>query len=258
MGLPHTGGGCGEFYLAQDKALTKKLLAYEAILYPKFAVFTKEQSLETGGNLRLPLFVKPLRADASIGIDEGALCRDATSLMRRVLKIHDEQNDSALAEEYIDGREIYVGVLGNDEPLALPPIEIDFSGLPEGAPRVLDSKAKWAKESDEYRGTNAIVAELSDELRARLQKIAIDACRALRVRDYGRVDLRLTDTGEIYVLEVNPSCYLERESELAMAARAAEIEYDDLIQRIVHAAVARFKSSRRGEARRMRAQSRAR
>ena len=147
------------------------------------------------------------------------------ALMERVTAIRKELNDSALAEEYIEGREFYVGVLGNGQPKALPPIEVDFTGFPEGVPKVLDSKAKWDEGSKEYKGTKSVLANLPDELRARLQKVAVDAFRALRVRDYGRVDLRLTDTGDIYVLEVNASCYLERSSEFAMSAAAAGLDY---------------------------------
>jgi D-alanine-D-alanine ligase len=122
-------------------------------------------------------------------------------------------------------------------------VELDFSGLPEGALKVLDNKAKWDTESAQYRGTRSVVATLPDELRARLQKVSVDAYRALRVRDYGRVDLRLTDTGEIYVLEVNAGCYLARDSEFAMAAAAAGIEYPTLIKRIVDLACERYKHS---------------
>jgi D-alanine-D-alanine ligase len=182
--------------------------------------------------------------DASIGIDGDALVRDANALMRRVLLIHDEIDDDALAEEYIEGRELYVGVIGNGDAQALPPVEIDFSGFPEGAPRVLDEKAKWDAGSPEFRGTRSVLAELPDELRARVSKVAVSAYRALRVRDYGRVDLRVADTGEIYVLEVNASCYLERGSELAMAARAAGIEFDELIERIALMARDRATGSR--------------
>jgi D-alanine-D-alanine ligase len=159
-----------------------------------------------------------------------------------VLMIHKKVGDSALAEEFIEGREFYVGVLGNQETTVFPPIEMDFSKLPEGAPRVLDSKAKWDKNSAEYKGTEAKLAELPDETRAKLQKVAVDAYRALRVRDYGRVDLRLTETGEIYVIEVNASCYLEKSSEFATAAAAADLDYPALINRIVELAQARFKS----------------
>src|SRR5947209_14346855 len=118
---------------------------------------------------------------------------------------------------------------------------MDFSGLPEGTPHILDARAKWAKRSAEYQGTRAVVADLSDELKAKVQKVALDAYRALRVRDYGRIDLRLTPTGDVYVIEVNASCYLEQSSEFAMAAAAAGIEYPDLINRIVDLAVERRK-----------------
>lgn len=236
----YTGSGPGELFLRQDKGLAKKVLAFENILYPHFAIFSKDSDFETAGKLRMPLFVKPLTADASIGIDGDSLVRDAIALMKRVIAIHEEVNDSALVEEYIEGREFYVGVLGNREPLALPPIEMDFSGLPEGMPRILGSKAKWAPGSVEYKGTQAILPELPDELRARLQKAAVDAYRALRVRDYGRVDLRLTETGDIYVIEVNANCYLEKGSELATAAAAAGFEYPQLIQKIVDLAAERY------------------
>src|SRR3954452_1819333 len=240
LGLHYTGGGPGELYLRQDKGLAKKALAFEKILFPHFAVFSQDADFETAGNLRMPLFVKPLTADASIGIDGESLVRDTTSLMKRVLLIHDKVKDSALVEEYIEGREFYVGVLGNREPIAFPPIEMDFSGLPEGIPHVAGTKAKWKKNSVEYKGTKSVLADIPDELRAKLQKAALDPYRALHVRHYGRVDRRLTDTGEIYVIEVNASCYLEAESEFAMGAKAAGIEFSELVQKIVDLAVERY------------------
>jgi len=239
-GLKYTGSGPGELYLSQDKGLTKKLLAFEDILYPRFLVFSRGEAFETGGNLRMPLFVKPLRSDSSLGIGGKSQVHDAVALMERVAYIRKELNDSALAEEYIEGREFFVGVLGNAQAKALPPVEVDFTGFPEGVPKVLDSKAKWDVRSKEYKGTKSVLANLPDELRARLQKVAVDAYRALRVRDYGRVDLRLTDTGDIYVLEVNASCYLERSSEFAMAAAAAGMDYPQLIERIVQLALERY------------------
>lgn len=240
LGYRHSGGGPGEMYLAQDKALAKKILAYEGILYPRFAVFTSGSDFETGGNLKLPLFVKPLRMDASIGIDGKALVTDLAQLLQRVTMIQGELGDAALAEEYIDGREFAVGVVGNKAPLALPPIEIDFTGFPEGKPRILDSRAKWEEGTAEFKGTRSIIPELPDELRARLHKVSLDAYRALRVKDYGRVDLRLTPTGDIYVLEVNASCYLEATSDLAFAAAHAGISHDELIGKIVAASLERY------------------
>lgn len=239
LNAPYTGGGPGEFYLQEDKALTKKLLAFDHIPYPDFAVFSKDADLETGGQLRLPLFVKPLRMDASIGIGAKSIVRSVHDMMRRVLEIHDKVNDSALVEEYIEGREFYIGVLGNQEPIAFPPIEMDFSGMPDGMPHVMDARAKWNEKSLEYKGTRAVVAEIPDELRARLQKVALDAYRALRVRDYGRIDLRLAEDGEIYVIEVNASCYLEQTGEFATAAAASGMDYVALINRIAELALER-------------------
>jgi D-alanine-D-alanine ligase len=239
MGLCYTGCGPGEAYLQQDKGLAKKLLAFDQIRYPDFAVFSADSTFETGGNLHMPLFVKPLRADASIGIDGGSLVHTSTDLMKRVVYIHEELHDSALAEEYIEGREFYVGVLGNQEPVALPAIEMDFSRLHPSKPRIADAKAKWEKGTAEYRGTRSVLADIPPDLVAKLNQAAIGAYRALRVRDYGRVDFRVTDSGEAYVIEVNASCYLERSSEFAVAAKAAGIEYADLIDRIARLAVER-------------------
>jgi D-alanine-D-alanine ligase len=239
--IPYTGGGPGELYLQEDKALAKKLLAYENVLYPDFAAFAPNADFETGGKLRMPLFVKPARSDASIGIDaEQSLVRNTQELLKQVVAIHEQFNDTALAEEYIEGREFYVGVLGNLEPMAFPPIEMDFSGMPEGMPRVLDNKAKWDASSAQFQGTKSVLADVEPELRAKLQKVAVAAYRALRVRDYGRIDLRLTESGDIYVIEVNANCYLERKSEFAMAAAAAGFEYPALIRRITELALERW------------------
>ena len=190
--VPYTGGGPGEIFLQEDKALTKKLLAFEGIRFPDFATFPANANFETGGNLRMPLFIKPLRMDASIGIDERSLVRNTQQMMERVLYIQKTFGDAALAEEYIEGREFYVGVLGNDELIAFPPIEMDFSGLKEGSLKVMDSQAKFNTNSERFHGTKAVVAAIEPELRAKLQKASIEAYRALRVCDYGRVDLRLT------------------------------------------------------------------
>jgi D-alanine-D-alanine ligase len=239
LGVPYTGGGPGELFLQTDKGLAKKLLAFEKIPCPDFAVFGQSTDLETGGHLRLPLFVKPLRMEASIGIDARSLVHTPQEMMERIGHIHAKVHDSALVEEYIEGREFYIGILGNAEPEAFPPVEMDFSGLPNGKAHVVDARAKWSKNSVEYRGTRAVLAELPDDLTARLQKVALCAYRALRVRDYGRVDLRLTPDGEVYVIEVNASCYLEKTGEFATAAAAAGCDYPQLIGRIVDLAIQR-------------------
>jgi D-alanine-D-alanine ligase len=248
--IPYTGGGPGEIYLQEDKALTKKLLAFERIPYPDFATFAPNADFETGGNLRMPLFVKPLRMDASIGIDERSLVRNTQQLMERVAYVHKTFGDAALAEEFIDGREFYVSVLGNQDPVVLPTIEMDFSGLTEGSLRVMDNKAKFDHTSDRFHGTKAVLATLEPGVEARLQRASMDAYRALRVRDYGRIDLRLTETGDVYVIEVNANCYLEQHSEFATAAAAQGIAYPELVNRIADLAIERSKQRKSAQRRR--------
>jgi D-alanine-D-alanine ligase len=253
--IPYTGGGPGEIFLQEDNALTKKLLAFEGIRYPDFATFPVDANFETGGNLRMPLFVKPLRMDASIGIDEKSLVRNTQQMMERVLYIQRTFGDAALAEEYIEGREFYVGVMGNGELMAFPPIEMDFSGLKEGSLKVMDNSAKFDQNSERFHGTKAVVATLEPELKAKLHRASVDAYRALRVCDYGRVDLRLTESGEVYVIEVNASCYLDHESEFATAAAAHGIAYPQLVNRIAELAVERWKHRSRAQKRRKKARS---
>lgn len=251
LDIPYTGSGAGELYLQEDKSLTKKLLAFENVQCPDFVVFSPQAELETGGKLRMPLFVKPMRMDSSFGIDGAlSLVRNTSELMERVQEIHKKFQDAALCEQYIEGREFYVGILGNQLPQAFPPVEMDFSKMPDGVPHVMDAKAKFDESTPEYQGSRPVVAEISDELRAKLQQVALDSYRALRIRDYGRVDVRLAESGEIYVIEVNANCYLERDSEYAMAARAAGLEYPQLIGKIVEHALERHKQGKTGVVRR--------
>jgi len=238
--LPYTGGGPGGLFLRGHKSLVKKILAYEKINCPDFAVFSLDADLETGGNLRLPVFVKPLERDCSVGIGPEALVRTTSEMIERVRFIHKKVEDSALVEEYVEGREFFVGVLGNRDRVAFPPVEMDFSGMPDGAPHILDYKAKWEEDSAEYKGTRAVMPDLPDELKARLQEVAVNACRALMVRDFARVDLRLKDTGDIYVIEVNSPCDLDPTGEFASGARAGGLEYPALINRIVELAIERY------------------
>jgi D-alanine-D-alanine ligase len=247
--LPYTGGGPGELYIRGNKILAKKILAYEKLKCPDFAVFYRDANLETGGHLHLPVIVKPLERDGSVGIGPEALVHSVTEMMERVLFIYQKVQDSALVEEYIEGREFFVGVLGNRESVAFPPVEMDFSGLPEGAPRVLDYKAKWDQGSAEFKGTRAVVPKLAEDLQARLQKAALAACRAVLVRDYARVDLRVTDAQEVYVLEVNANCDLGSASEFATGAQASGLAYTSLINRIAELAVERRRLPRPAGAR---------
>jgi D-alanine-D-alanine ligase len=236
MGVPFTGADPGGLYMAQDKVLTKKLLHFHGVKYPQYLTFAPDR-IETGGNLRFPLFVKPTRADASLGITEASLVQDFKSLVERVSYVHATFGGAALAEEYIDGREYYVSVVGHLNPRPLSLVEMDFSGLPPNALPVASYDAKWNARTRAYKGTRSIIAtNISEELASRVHAAAREAYLALQLRDYGRVDVRVTKGGDVYVIEVNPNPYLARDAELAMAAENSGMAYDELIEHIVEMA----------------------
>lgn len=236
--VPFTGSGTAGLLLAQDKAIAKKLFSFHRVPCPDFAVFHGD-NLDFSGRLRFPLFVKPLRADASIGIAPESIVHDVQELLERVRYVH-SLGDAALAEEYIEGRELYVGVVGGDRPMALPVVELQFRGAyPKGRPRIADWNSKFEKDTPEFKGTRSVIARVSAELRQRIQTLAVDAFEALQLRDYARVDFRLDPHGNPYVLEINPNPYLEQSAEFAMAAKAEGIEYPQLIERILKLATER-------------------
>jgi D-alanine-D-alanine ligase len=161
--------------------------------------------------------------------------------MERIDYIHAQFDSPALIEEYIEGRELYVGVLGNGPPVALPVIEMDLSKLPEGTPRIAGSEVKWEEDTEAYKKTWPFVPDnLDDELVRGLQEKAVQAYQALQLRDYGRIDFRLATDGTVHVLEVNPNPYLLPSAEFAMAAKESGRSYADLVGEIVEAALARY------------------
>jgi D-alanine-D-alanine ligase len=235
-GQRFTGTGPLGMMLRQDKAITKKLLQFHGVRCPKFAIFDPH-NLEFAGRMHFPLFVKPMRGDASIGIHDSSLVRDYDALIERVNAIHTQLQDAALVEEYIEGREFYVGVLGNSPPEALPVIELDFSKLPSQFPHIYGWEAKFDHTSQQYDTVNAIVAtDLQPDIRGRITMAALEAVYALQVRDYARVDIRLSADGTPYVVEVNANPYLERTSAFCIAALQAGMGYNTVINRIAHIA----------------------
>jgi len=242
MGLRFTGTGPAGMAFRQDKAVTKKLLAFHDVPCPNYATFASDK-LEFAGKMRFPLFVKPLRHDASAGVDTSSLVNDYSSLMKRIDYIQKELHDTALVEEYIEGREFYVSVLGNRPAEALPLIELDFSKLPEGYPKIYSEKAKFDEDSKEFNMINyGVATDLTPELRNRITMVGIKAANALQVYDYARVDIRLAQDGIPYVVEVNANPYLERTAEFSVAALQAGMGYSNLINRIVEIAWERWEN----------------
>jgi D-alanine-D-alanine ligase len=239
LGQPFTGTGPAGMALRQDKAITKKLLKFHGVPYPNYATFDKD-NLEFAGKMRFPLFVKPLHGDTSIGIDDSSLVTEYSKLVERIGFIQTHLKVPALVEEYIEGREFYVGILGNDAAEILPVMELDFAKLPDGHPRIYGHEAKSDISSPQFGSVNAIVAtELIPEVRARLIMAGREAAYALKVQDYARVDIRLSADGIPMIVEVNANPYLERTSAFALAALQAGMGYTTLINRIVEIAMKR-------------------
>jgi D-alanine-D-alanine ligase len=244
LGLRYTGSSPAGLLLAGDKTLTKKILRLHDIRTPEFATIYRG-ALDWAGDLAFPLIVKPPQEDASIGITSSSLVQDLKELFGKIDELQSEFQAPVLVEEFVDGREFYVGVLGNVSPEPLPAIELDFSALPAGRPRIASWDAKWGTDGqgagEEFAGTKSVFPEgMAEDLVKRMQAIAVECFQALRLRDYARIDLRVTPSGDVYVIEVNPNCYLERESEFARAAERAGHSYDALISRIVDLAAARY------------------
>src|SRR5215813_951885 len=233
LGRPYTGAGPQGLYLAQDKVLAKKLFAFHGIKTPFFAI-CYQGALEHSHDISFPLIVKPSAEDASIGIDKDSVVNTVKELMERIHYVQEEFDSPALVEEYIEGREIYAGILGNLSPEVLPLVELDLSKLPAGMPKVAGTEVKWEKESEAYKSTkSAPVEDLDEEITERMGEIALSAYRILKLRDYGRIDMRLTDKGEIYVIEANPNPWLSSNSEFFMAAKKSGRSYADMVAAIV-------------------------
>jgi len=241
LGLRYTGAGPHGIFLSQDKAIAKKIFAFHGIKTPFFAASYRGR-VEHADNISFPLIVKPSWEDGSIGIDAGSVVTNIKEMMERVEYIQNEFDSPALIEEYIEGREIYAGILGSYERAqVLPVIELDLSRLPEGTPKIASYDVKFEKNTEAYKLTKSQIAEdLDEDTRKRLCDTALAAYRALKLRDYGRIDMRLAPNGEVYVIEANPNPWLASGQEFAMAAKASGLSYTEMIGSIVDLAMSRY------------------
>jgi D-alanine-D-alanine ligase len=241
LGLAYTGSGPHGLFLAQDKSIAKKLFSFHGVSTPFFAMSYRGR-LDHAHDVKFPLIVKPVAEDGSIGIDSSSVVASVSELLQKIHDIHEEFDSPALIEEYIEGREIYAAVLGSYENCeALPLIELDLSKLPKGTPRIAGQDVKFEKETEAYKLTkSAPVEDLDEETTKRLTDTALGAYRACKLRDYGRIDMRLNDKGEIFVIEANPNPWLASTQEFAMAAKKSGRTYTELIGEIVDMARTRY------------------
>ena len=235
----YTGSGSDALLLCKDKALAKKVLAFHRVRLPHFVVSHRAHPLRRLRRFTYPAFVKPVCEDASDGICRASFTKDEKETIERARFIHQKFNSDALIEEYIEGRELYLSVLGNHRLTVFPPREIFFQQVPEDVPKFATAHAKW---NDSYREKwgirNGPAGPLPEELKEDLTELARKVYRLLKVRGFGRIDVRLTPKGEVYVIEANPNPCLAQDEDFAQSACMAGMQYDALVQEILNTAIA--------------------
>jgi D-alanine-D-alanine ligase len=238
--IPYTGSPPMTLGLCLDKAKTKTILSYYGIPTAKFEIFKEKLDGYRKINLNFPLIVKPLCEDASTGIDEKSVVYDIKELEERVGYILDFFKQPALVEEFIDGREINVAILGNNPPVVLPISEIDFSQLPSHLPKIVSYQAKWVPNTDYYEKTIPVCpAPLEPELESKVKEIALACYKIMGCRDYARVDMRIDKNGNPYVLEVNPNPDLARNAGFMRSASVYGLTPSETIVKIAELALER-------------------
>lgn len=232
--VPYTGCGHRALMLCQDKALSKEILKHHRVPVPAFVVSRRSQPSKKLQRAIFPVMVKPLAEEGSVGISRDSFAETEEQALARANYLHDRLKQDVIIERYVTGREIYVGVLGNDRLKVLPPRELKFSKVPEGEPKFASFKAKWDEGYRERWGIfSAFPDDLSESLQRSIATVAKRVFRALQMRGFGRIDLRLTDEGKLVVVEANPNPEIAQGEDIAEAAAKAGMPYNALIERIV-------------------------
>ena len=231
--VPYTGCNPRGLTLSRDKGLAKKLLAYHRIPVPDFLVVPLGNKVKLPKRLHFPLIVKSLTYESSTGISQASVVENDEQLNKRVQFIHDTIMTPAIVEEFIDGRELYVGVLGTNRLQTFPVWEMSFSKMPENNWKIATERVKWSVNYQKKHGIDTAVAALPDDMSAKVQHLAKRVYRALDLSGYARIDLRMKATGELSVIEANPNPQLAHGEDFAESAQGAGVTYAKLIERII-------------------------
>jgi D-alanine-D-alanine ligase len=232
--LPYTGCNPRGLLIARDKSLSKKLLSYHRIAVPDFEVFRIGRPVRRPRRLEFPLIVKPLTQEASVGISQASVVESDDKLRERVAFIHESIGTAAIVERYIDGRELYVGLIGNRVLHSFPVWELFFTNMPPEAKRIATDRVKWSiKYQKKYGIESGLAKDLSEEKSAEVQHLCKRAYRALELSGYARIDLRLDSSGGVWILEANPNPQIARGEDFAASAERTGIGYDGLLQRVI-------------------------
>lgn len=234
MKQPYTGCNPRGMMISRDKVLSKQILAYHRIPTPGFAVFRKGRRYRLPRKLKFPLFVKSATEDASLGISQASVVHDAEKLKERIEFIHTQINSDALVEEYIEGRELYVGVLGNERLRTFPVWEMDFGTLPDVMAGIATRKVKWDRNYQEKHGISTDEAQaLPDGVPAYLDKLSKRIYRALHMSGYARMDFRMRPDGSVFVLEANANPNISDYEDFSESAKATGVAYPRLLEQII-------------------------
>lgn len=235
MRQPYTGCNPTGLLLTRDKALAKKILAYHRIPTPRFELYPVGRTVKPSKRLRYPLFVKSASEDASFGISQASIVKDEAGLLERVGFMHSKIGSAAIAEEFIDGRELYVGVIGNHRLVTFPIWEMVFDKMPNGVARIATQKVKWDEDYQKKYGIATRAArDIPPETEAKIIALCKRTYRTLNLSGFARMDLRLRDDGRIFLLEANANPNLEYGEDFAESAHTAGISYQELLQRIIN------------------------
>lgn len=233
--VPYTGCNPRGLMLARDKALTKKVLSFHRIPYPDFLVVPQGRAVRRPKNLEFPLIVKSVTEEASLGISQASIVEDDDKLRERVEFIHAHVGTGALIERYIEGREFYVGVMGNGHLQALPVWELIMDKLPDDARRIATARVKWSRKYQEKYGiTSGEAKNLPPGKAEEIQHLAKRVYRALGLSGYARIDLRMNADGKLFVLEANPNPQIAHDEDFADSAEKADYSYKDLLQELLN------------------------
>ena len=233
MKQAYTGCNPRGLTICRDKALSKMVLAYHRIQVPAFAVYQMNRVVKRSKRLKFPLLVKSISEEGSVGIARASIVNDDAKLAERVDFIHRQTKTHAIAEQYIAGREIYVGVIGNQRLQCYTPWELVIEKLPEGAPNIATSKLKWDPAYQEKVGVVTRAAELDKKMRDKLVRLSKKIYRTLFLSGYARLDYRVSDDGEIYLLEANPNPQIAQAEDFADSAQHCGVDYESLLQKII-------------------------
>jgi D-alanine-D-alanine ligase len=238
--IPYTGAGPLALGTALHKPRVKEILRARGIRTPEYQVFRVADKISLKEGMTFPLIAKPAHEDGSVGISDASIVSSLADLRKRVQHIHHDFDQPALVEQYIEGRELNVAILGYMRPQVLPISEIDFSGLLPGMHHIVSYEAKWLHGSAAYEGTRGVCpTKLPAGKDAELKRVALDCFRLIGCRDYARIDFRLTPGGDAYVLEVNPNPDISDDAGFARSARNAGYSFPETIGKIVESALER-------------------